>query len=281
MLRLNKNTLRQFAQSSKEKSAVAYNNFKRHWLDIITVGGVIVALFMLVALIYYNVAPVKLADIKVPVATDKSSYYAGQRIGGIFFGETFYDGNVKILREVFCTNYHGVIKPPAESADGDFFSTIAKPRVLNGDTVPIGTLPEDVPTGSNCVIRFKNVYAIKTPFGTRHEEYEYYTQNFAIITKERRDALDCEAAGKTTAECQLSGESNDMNAITSTDNTFGGGSFGGGGASGGTQNTTTNNTYNNTTNNSTTTPPQQEQSPPVTVPQECTINLLGIKLFCR
>jgi hypothetical protein len=45
------------------------------------------------------------------------------------------------------------------------------------------------------------VYNIQTPFGIRHEEYQYYTQNFSIITKERRDQLDCEASGKSTEEC--------------------------------------------------------------------------------
>lgn len=256
-------------------------SFKKHWLDIITVGGVIIGVFMLIALVYYNIVPVKLADIKVPVATDKSSYYPKQAISGIFFGETFYDGNVKILREVFCTNYKGIIKPPVEAADGNFFSTIAKPRKFNGNTIPIGTLPDDVPIGQNCVIRFTNVYSIQTPFGVRHEEYQYYTQNFSIITKERRDALDCEASGKSTEECSKSNNSDNANTLSpSSDNTFGGGTFGGGGASGET-NQTNNTTTNNTTNNTTITPPAEQPAEPVTPPQSCTVNLLGIKLFCR
>lgn len=263
--------------SIKEKIAAGLGGFKRHWLDIITVGGVLFGVCLLLALIYTNVAPIKFADIKVPVATDKSSYYPSQPVSGIFFGETFYDGNVKILREVFCTNYKGVIKPPAESADGNFFDTIAKPRQFDGNTIPIGNLPADVPIGQNCVIRFTNVYNIQTPFGVRHEEYQYYTQNFAIITKERRDALDCEASGKSTEECSKSDNSNNSNTVKpSSDNAFGGGTFGGGGASGDT-NQTNNTTTNNTTNNTTTTPPSE----PVTPPQECTVNLLGIKLLCR
>jgi uncharacterized membrane protein YgcG len=250
--------------------------FARNALDFITIAGIVFGVIALVALIFYMVRPIKFADIKVPVATDKSSYYPSQAISGIFFGETFYDGNVKILREVFCTNYHGVIKPPAESADGDFFDTIAKPREFNGNTIPIGSLPDTVPIGQNCVIRFTNVYNIQTPFGVRHEEYQYYTQNFSIITKERRDQLDCEAFGKTSAECSASDNSDNANTLSpSTDNTFGGGSFGGGGASGDTNSNNT--TTNNTTNNSTTTPP----AAPVQPPQECTINLLGIKLLCR
>jgi hypothetical protein len=111
---------------------------KRHIFDGVFVAIMVVAVLALAALVYYNVRPLKFADIKVPVATDKSSYYPAQPVSGIFFGETFYDGNVKILREVFCTNYKGVIKPPAESADGDFFDTLAKPRQFDGNTIPIG-----------------------------------------------------------------------------------------------------------------------------------------------
>jgi len=236
----------------------------------------IVAVLALGALVFYNVKPIALADIKVPVATDKSSYYPEQAVSGIFFGDTFYKGNVKILREVFCTNYQGIIKPPVEAADGNFFDTTTEPRTFNGDTIPIGTLPSTVPVGQNCVIRFTNVYNIQTPFGVRHEEYQYYTQNFSIITKERRDQLDCEASGKSSAECSKTDNSNNANTLApSTDNTFGGGTYNGGGASGDTNsnNTTTNNTTNNTT-----TPPTAPVTPPT---QQCTVNLLGIKLFCQ
>lgn len=252
-------------------------NNRKYIIDGITLAGVVFGVVALVALIVYNVVPVRLADIKVPVATDKSSYYAGQQVGGIFFGETFYDGNVKILREVFCANYHGIIKPPAEAADGDFFDTIAKPRQLNGATVPIGTLPENVPVGQNCVIRFRNVYNIQTPFGVRHEEYEYYTQNFAIITKERRMQLDCEATGKSTKQCEeeLQGSSDEAAASTlGNDNLVGGGS--GNQTNTSNTNNTSNTTTNNTTNNTTT-------PPPVTVREECTVNTLFglIKVGCR
>lgn len=252
----------------------------RQAFDAITVAAIVFGLMALVALIYYQARPMKLADIKVPVATDKASYYAGQEIGGIFFGETFYDGNVKILREVFCTNYKGIIDPPKNGADGKFFDTITKPRKLEGNTIPIGKLPADVPTGSNCVIQFTNVYNIQTPFGVRHEEYQYYTQNFSIISKERRQQLDCEASGKSTQECQTADASTvDGNAIQSTDNMFGGGtSFVGGGDDNSNQNNTT---TNNTTNNNAVPPSNQKPSEPVQPPQSCGVNLLGIKLFCR
>lgn len=247
--------------------------------DVLTTIAILLGTIALVALLYFNVVPVKLADIKVPVATDKSSYYAGQQVGGIFFGETFYDGNVKILREVFCANYHGIIKPPAEAADGDFFDTIAKPRQLNGATVPIGTLPDNVPVGQNCVIRFRNVYNIQTPFGVRHEEYEYYTQNFAIITKERRMQLDCEASGKSSQQCEdeLRGEQAGSGAAASSlgnDNLVGGGN--GNQTNTSNTNNTSNTTTNNTTNNTTT-------PPPVNLREECTINTLFglIKVGCR
>lgn len=213
-------------------------------------------LFAMIGLVYFYVRPLKLAEIKVPVATDKASYYPSQQVGGIFFGETFYRGEVRILREVFCSNYRGVIKPPAESANGDFFSLQSIPRKLEGNTVPIGTLPEDVPIGSNCVIQFTNVYDIQTPFGLRHEEVQYYTQNFSIVPKEERQERD--AVNQEARQQQLQ-------------STSGADSMGDGGT---TQNQT--NIDNSTTNN-TTVPPSE----PVTPPQECGLDLLGIKAFCR
>ena len=75
----------------------------------------IVAALTLIVLIYYDVRPVPLLDIKVPVATDKSSYYPGQNVSGIFFGEVFYDGKVEILRQIYCKDYVGTIK----TSDGD------------------------------------------------------------------------------------------------------------------------------------------------------------------
>lgn len=247
--------------------------------DIITISAIVFGILALLSLLYFFARPLKFADIKVPVATDKSSYFAGQEVSGIFFGETFYDGNVKILREVFCTNYKGVIKPPAESADGNFFNSIGKPRKFDGNTIRIGKLPDDVPTGQNCVIRFTNVYSIQTPFGTRHEEYQYYTQNFSIITKERRDQLDCEASGKSTEDCQKNSATTDSQQNTSTDNTFGGVSLEGG--EDGT-NTETNSANSQNSNSNTTSPPETNQNEPVTAPEECRINILGfIKFGCR
>lgn len=210
--------------------------------DVVTTLAILIGLLALVVLVYFNVKPIKFADIKVPISTDKSVYYPRQTVSGIFFGETFYDGNVKILREVFCTNYQGIIKPPAEAADGDFFSTIAKPRQFNGDTIPIGNLPDTVPIGQNCIIRFTNVYQIQTPFGIRHGEYKYYTQNFSIISKEQYYQTECKKTVQMSSEC--------LSDISS--------------------NTTT------TIGNNVITP-----SEPVTIPQTCGINFLGIKLLCQ
>ncbi len=249
--------------------------------DIITISDIVFGILALVSLLYFFARPIKFADIKVPVATDKASYYAGQPIKGILFGEIYYNGEVRILREVFCAdNYHRTIKPPAESAvDGDFFATQSRPHKLDGVTIPIGTLPDDVPLGANCVLQFTNVYDIKTPFGTRHEEYQYYTQNFAIITKERRMQLDCEATGKSTDQCEKElGTDQEQAAAESTlgnDNLVGGGSDNQTNTS--ETNNTSNTTTNNTTNNNTTTPP------PVQLREECTINTLFglIKVGCR
>lgn len=237
---------------------------KRNAFDIATFSFMAVGTIALLFLILFYVMPVKLADIKVPIATDKASYYQGQQIGGIFFGETFYTGEVRVLREVYCKNYKGLIEPPENAAAGDFYATQGTPRKLEGQTIVIGKLPKDIPVGSNCVIQFTNVYNIKTPFGTRHEEYKYYTQNFAIVTKETRDELD-EAADAANAQSgQSTTGGNDINTNTnnsSNQNTNNSRST--------TQNTTTNNTTNN------------NQSPPVVLQESCTIDLLGIKIGCR
>lgn len=236
--------------------------------DAITVAAIVFGLLALVALLYYQARPLKLADIKVPVATDKASYNPSQQVAGIFFGETFYRGDVKILREVFCSNYRGVIAPPKESADGDLFSTQSVPRKLEGSTIQIGKLPADVPIGSNCVIQFTNVYDIQTPFGVRHESVQYYTQNFSIVSKEEREQRD----ESNDADNQI--QQQQLQSAAPSGNS----SFDGGGASGTTNNNTT---TNNTTNNTTTPPPDNQQSEPVTPPQQCGVNLLGIKLFCQ
>ena len=251
--------------------------------DVATIAAIFLALCALAALIFYNVAPIKTADIKVPVATDKSSYYPGQDVSGIFFGDTYFDGEVRILREVFCKDYKATIAPPNANKFGDFFSTQTKPRHFEGQSVYIGKLPLDVPVGSNCVLQFTNIYVVHTPFGERTERYQYYTQNFAIISKERRDQLDCEARGGTFADCQkLNNDQSDSqepaNGETQSDITAQPMSVQSSPRSTSptpqsqiTNNTTTN---NNTTNN----PPAEPAPQPVEV---CTINALGIKAFCR
>jgi hypothetical protein len=237
----------------------------RQAFDAITVAAIVFGLLALLALIYYQARPLKLADIKVPVATDKATYYPSQEVSGIFFGETYYKGDVKILREVFCSNYRGVISPPKESADGEFFSTQARERKLEGATVFIGTLPANVPIGSNCVIQFTNVYDIQTPFGVRHETVQYYTQNFSIVSKEERQQRD------ETNQQQNQLQQQELQKSGST-------SYVGGGDDNSNQNNTT---TNNTTNNNAVPPSNQKPSEPVQPPQSCTVNLLGIKLFCR
>lgn len=247
-----------------------YGPTRRTTFDIITIGGLLVGVLALLALVYFYVVPIKLADIKVPVATDKASYYAGQDIKGIFFGDIYFKGQVRILREVFCAdNYHRVIKPPAAAAVGDFFATQSTPHKLEGVTVPIGSLPDDAPLGSNCVLQFTNVYDIKTPFGTRHEEYQYYTQNFSIVTREKRQELDSGISPQTGANTNTSTQTGDASSYV-----------GGNGSTGSTQQPEQQgptNITNNTTNNSTV------NNPPVQAPadtEKCTFDALGIKLFC-
>ena len=86
--------------------------------------------------------------------------------------------------------------PPEQARNGDFYDTQSVPRKIEGLSVNIGQLPKKIPVGSNCVLQFTNVYEIQTPFGIRRIEYQYYTQNFSIVTIERRQQLECEAAGR-------------------------------------------------------------------------------------
>lgn len=164
--------------------------------NILTILAFLIGVVALFALIWLYVRPIKVADIKVPVATDQASYHPGEEISGIFFGEIFHRGEVRVLREVFCKNYHGIIAPPPSAKNGDFYDTQSIPRKIEGLSVNIGLLPANIPVGSNCVLQFTNIYNIQTPFGVRHLEYQYYTQNFSIVTKERRQQLECEASGR-------------------------------------------------------------------------------------
>ncbi|MGN6642558.1 MAG: hypothetical protein ACTHKU_06100 [Verrucomicrobiota bacterium] len=262
--------------------------------DVATIAAIFLALCALAALIFYNVVPIRTADIKVPVATDKSSYYPEQDVSGIFFGDTYFKGEVRILREVFCKDYKATIAPPAGNAFGDFFSTQTEPRHFEGQSVYIGKLPADVPVGSNCVLQFTNVYVTHTPFGERTERYQYYTQNFAIISKERRMQLDCEATGKSTTECaaevkerlgrgdspeSTTEEPSDITSSSTPAQITPRQSSGTASAAPSTPNQTTNNTTNNSTTNNTTNNPPAEPAPrPIEV---CTIDVLGIRTLCR
>lgn len=164
--------------------------------NILTIVAFVIGLIALFALVWLYVRPIKVADIKVPVATDQASYHPGEEISGIFFGEIYHRGDVKVLREVFCKDYKNIITPPENARNGDFYDTQSIPRKIEGLSVNIGMLPLDIPIGSNCVLQFTNVYEIQTPFGTRHVVYQYYTQNFSIVTVERRQQLECEASGR-------------------------------------------------------------------------------------
>jgi hypothetical protein len=243
--------------------------------DVLLTAIPVFAFIALLALIWLYIMPIKTANIKVPVATDQASYYPGEDISGIFFGDTYYKGEVRVLREVFCKDYKGFIKPPAQSADGKFFSTQSVPRHLEGTTVNVGYLPSDIPVGSNCVLQFTNVYQVQTIFGIRHIEYQYYTQNFAIVTKERREQLECEASGRkdcnyinptaengtdepTSGQIQQSSPETPQTVAPSNTNSS----------------TTTNNTTNNTTNTTTVQPPAPRYV------ERCSVDFI-VKINCR
>lgn len=255
----------------RNKAVSAYN--KIDWggvFNALTILAFTVGVVALLTLVWLYVRPIATANIKVPVATDQASYYPGEDISGIFFGDTYYTGEVRVLREVFCKDYKGVIAPPAGAANGNFFSTQGKPRHLEGQTIIVGNLPTNVPVGSNCVLQFTNIYDVQTPFGIRHLEYQYYTQNFSIVTKERRQQLECEASGRKDCSFIVDVPAKETDgsiqapAVQSSPETQ--------------QAPITNNTtYNNTT---TTNPPAASEPAPRYV-EQCTVNLLGVKAFCR
>jgi len=241
--------------------------------NLLTIVAFTIGVIALLTLVWLYIRPVRTANIKVPVATDQASYYPGEDISGIFFGDTYYDGEVRVLREVFCKNYKGVIKPPAESAVGDFFSTISRPRHLEGESIVVGNLPTNVPVGSNCVLQFTNIYQEQTPFGIRKLEYQYYTQNFSIVTKERRQQLECEASGRKDCNFivdvpkETSTGQQTAPVVQSSPET----------PTVARPQSTTNNTTNNTTVNN----PPAATEPAPRFEERCTINLLGVKVNCR
>lgn len=252
-------------------------------MDGVTIGIMSVALVLLAGLIWYNVRPLKLLEIKVPVATDQSSYSQGEEISGLFFGESFYTGHVKILREVYCKDYKGVIKPPAESAEGDFFSSRVEPTKYEGTSRRVGNLPDNVPVGSNCVLKFLNIYEIQTPFGIRKETVEYYTQNFAIISKERRAILDCEAeTGQTTEQCEVQ-----IRGRQATDPKDDAGSNPAQPSSlyypqePRTAPQSNGSAQNGQSPSSTSSEPETPVNEPITPPVTCGVDILFIHLFCR
>jgi hypothetical protein len=240
-------------------------------VNLLAIAAFTIGVVALFALIWLYVRPIQTANIKVPVATDQASYYPGEDISGIFFGDTYYKGEVRVLREVFCKDYKGIIKPPAESAKGNFFSTISIPRHLEGESIVVGNLPSNIPVGSNCVLQFTNIYEIQTPFGIRKLEYQYYTQNFAIVTKERRQQLECESSGRKDCNYiintpdQANGTTNAPQVVQSSPETS--------------QAPISNNTYNydySTQNNN----PTVEQEPAPRTIEKCTVDFI-VKIGCH
>lgn len=236
-------------------------------LNIVTIAAFVIGLIALGALIWQFTRPLQLADIKVPVATDRAVYSPGEPISGIFFGETYYEGELRVLREVFCREYKAVITPPSESAFGDFFSTQAQPTVLEGQSVVIGNLPDDIPVGLNCIIRFTNVYPIQTAFGVRHEEYQYYTQNFSIVTRERSLQLQCEAEGR-----------DDCDYLDAPDGATNGASAS---APPPVRQSSPEATPAPQPTPSQPQNPQAEQQPAPRFEEQCTVDIFGIKVNCR
>lgn len=253
----------------------------RVFADRVTLIVVVAAVLTLGWLVYLNVRPIPTVDIKVPVATDQSSYYPGQQVSGIFFGDVFYEGKVEVLREVYCKDFNGIIKT---SEGDDIFKGISRATHLEGTSREIGELPKDVPVGSNCVIQFANTYNIPTPFGNRTITKIYYTQNFAIVSYGRKLQSICESQGGE--DCDKLNDSNSSTnpaatpPVPTTQNTnrdaplyqpeSQDSSTGTGGASSTTNNTTNNSTTNNTTNN------PAAVNPPADRPKVCTAKILFI-----
>lgn len=255
-------------------------NHKFDWgafINVLTIAAFVIGVIALFALIWLYVRPIKVADIKVPVATDQASYYPGEEISGIFFGEIYHRGEVRVLREVFCKDYHDVIQPPENARNGDFYDTQSIPRKIEGLSVNIGVLPKAIPVGSNCVLQFTNVYEIQTPFGIRRVEYQYYTQNFSIVTRERRQQLECEATGRK--DCNFLSDDSEretapqpdevpqpQESVDSARDTM----------------PPQNIYYDNrsTTDYNVTNPPAQSEPAPQ-FREVCTIDFLGVKVNCR
>lgn len=257
------------------KGAALYGWVKSHninWsgvINVVTILAFLIGIIALITLIWLYVRPLKLADIKVPVATDQSSYYPGEEISGIFFGEIHYRGEVRVLREIFCKDFHGIIVPPETARNGDFYDTQSIPRELEGLNVTIGVLPTTVPVGSNCVLQFTNVYNIQTPFGIRHVEYQYYTQNFSIVTRERRQQLECEATGRKDCNFITDGNAPQDPETPSPQSSPDSAPI----------EPQTNNTFND--NRTTVTNPPAQSEPAQRFEERCTVDFLGVKINCR
>lgn len=242
--------------------------------NVVTVIAFTIGVIALIALVWQYLRPIQLAEIKVPVATDQPNYHPGEEISGIFFGEIYYDGEVRVLREVFCKGYKDIIEPPETARNGDFYDTQSIPRKIEGLSVNIGNLPDDIPVGLNCVLQFTNVYHIQTPFGIRHEMYQYYTQNFSIVTVERRLQLECEATGRK--DCDLLTNDQQEAATDQVDSPTTQSSPDSPEPQQPTQNTFIDNPT--TTNEA---PDQDTQEEAPRLEQQCTFNFLGIRINCR
>lgn len=147
--------------------------------DWVLTTGVAVAALVLLVIGVYTLVPIRTARFDVPIAVTKPVYQPGEEVYGIFFGEQFYTGPIKVLREVFCKDYREFIDDE-DGDDDNYFDGQSFPREINGDTLRIGNLPTDVPRGNNCTIAFTTFYEKDIPFGTKKATNTYYTQQFTI-----------------------------------------------------------------------------------------------------
>jgi hypothetical protein len=171
--------------------------------------------------------------------------------------------------------------PPESARNGDFYDTQSIPRKIEGLNVNIGLLPTDIPIGSNCVLQFTNVYNIQTVFGIRHVEYQYYTQNFSIVTKERRQQLECESTGRKDCDFLRGDDSRD--AIDQTPEVPGQ-QYSPESAPDNTQSRPEpqTNIYNdNRSTTNTTSNPAANSEPAPQYQERCTVDFLGVKINCR
>lgn len=140
---------------------------------------VVVAIISVGFNLFQRYRSLDLLDVETPVLLTKEVYQKGELVEGIFNGEVKTDLQPKVTRALICDNDSYQLED-REATGGKRFLKEAKVGivVLEDSQTQSG---KPIRPGTNCFIKFTNIYTIDLPLGgTRTEQVRYFSDTFDI-----------------------------------------------------------------------------------------------------